>query len=80
MFEEKENRYRLVCHPDDKDKVLKNIEKYYFLKLVGSYKKNYWVNIIIDSKKYIDYKFVKKFNNQIGGCLGAFECYDKYYD
>ena len=80
MFEEKENRFRLICSTRDKEKVLKNIEKYDFLKLVGIYKKNHNENIIVDSEKYIDYKFVKKFNKQIDRCLGTFECYEKYLD
>ena len=54
MFEEKENRYRLVCHPDDKDKVLKNIEKYYFLKLVGLYSTGKCSQAPIDKVEIID--------------------------
>lgn len=80
MFEEKENRFRIKCLTRDKEKVLKNIEKYDFLKIVGIYKKNDNENIIVDSEKNIDYKFVKKFNKKIDKCLGVFECYEKHLD
>ena len=80
MFEEKENRYRLVCLTGELDKVIKNIGNYNFLKIVGKYEKEMWTNIIVDSDKELDYNYVRKFDNEIGQCLGAFEDYEQYYD
>lgn len=80
MFEEKEKRYRLVCLTRELDKVLKNIEKYNYFKIIGKYEKEMWTNIIIDSKIELDYKFVMNFNAEVDECLGTFEDYEKKFD
>lgn len=80
MFEEKENRYRLVCLTREIDEVIKNISNYNFLKIVGKYEKEMWTNIIVDSDKELDYNFAMKFNDEVNKCLGTFEDYDKYFD
>ena len=80
MFEEKENRYRLVCLTRELDEVIKNIGNYNFLKILGKYEKELWTNIIVDSDKELDYNFAMKFNDEVNKCLGTFENYERYLD
>ena len=88
MFEEKGKRYRLVYLDRYNEKVLSNLDKYEFLKVIGSYEKKYdttfqnviYVNLIVDSDVELDYEFVKKFNSEVKQCLGAFEVYEQYFD
>ena len=80
MFEEKENRYRLVCLTRELDEVIKNISNYNFLKIVGKYEKEMWTNIIVDSDKELDYIFAMKFNDEVNKCLGTFEDYEQFLD
>lgn len=80
MFEEKERRYRLICLTRELDKVLDNIKKYDFLKIIGQYEKDVWTNIIVDSEETLNYNFVVKFNDEVDKCLGTFEDYEQYFD
>ena len=80
MLKIKENKYRLVCLTRELDEVIKNINNYNFLKIVGKYEKGMWTNIIVDSDKELDYKFVMKFNDEVNKCLGTFETYERYLD
>ena len=48
--------------------MLKNISNYIFLKIIGTYEKEMWTNIIVDSDKDLDYNFVMKFNNEVNQC------------
>lgn len=80
MFAEKDKRYRIVVLPNDLNEVLENIKKYDFLKIIGQYEKNKWINIIVDSEKELDVNFTNNFNNEVHRNLGTFEIYDQYYD
>ena len=84
-YEVKEERCRLVCMKKDTEKVLENIKKYNFLHLVDTYDKVFprvtWTQIIVDSDNLdLDEAFVKKFNSEVGECLGTFEEYNPMFD
>lgn len=80
MFEEKENRYRLVCMTNELDNVINNIKKYSYFKIVGTYEKDMWTNIIIDSEVKLNYNFVLRFSQEVNDRLATFEDYEQYYD
>ncbi len=80
MFAEKDKRYRIVVLPNDLNEVLENIKKYDFLRIIGQYEKQKWINIVVDSEKELDVNFTNKFNNEVHQSLGTFEIYDQYYD
>lgn len=80
MFAEKDKRYRIVVLPNDLNEVLENIKKYDFLRIIGQYEKQKWLNIIVDSEKELDVNFTNKFNIEVHQNLGTFEIYDQYYD
>lgn len=80
MFAEKDKRYRIVVLPNDLNEVLENIKKYDFLRIIGQYEKQKWINIVVDSEKKLDVNFTNKFNNEVHRSLGTFEIYDQYYD
>ena len=80
MFAEKDKRYRIVVLPNDLNEVLENIKKYDFLRIIGQYEKQKWINIIVDSEKELDVNFTNKFNFEFHQNLGTFEIYDQYYD
>lgn len=80
MFAEKDKRYRIVVLPNDLNEVLENIKKYDFLRIIGQYEKQKWINIIVDSEKELDVNFTNKFNIEVYQNLGTFEIYDQYYD
>ena len=47
MFAEKDKRYRIVVLQNDLNEVLENIKKYDFLRIIGQYKKQKWINMIV---------------------------------
>ena len=80
MFEEKENRYRLVCMNSKLEEVMNNIKKYNYFEIVGTYEKDMWTNIIIDSEMELNYNFVLRFNKEVNNELATFEDYEQKYD
>lgn len=80
MYEEKENRYRLVCTTNNLEKIINNIKNYNYFEIVGAYEKGMWTHIIIDSEVELDYNFVLRFNKEVNDNLATFEDYEQEYD
>ena len=85
-YEDKEGRLHLICKEKYKEKVLENIKKYPFFKLVGTYldyvnKEFNWCNIIVDSVDFtLNEEFGLKFNKEVGMNLAIFSNYYSFLE